>query len=444
MEKFTIFTEPVYGDSVARSSDLEWDINFKGFSDNIEYDLTKLEDRFQDWSRKDLTTYNGKRSPQRSKEKDIELAVATTLAMRDKLRFLPQGFNWKKAKSFSIGNNEYINETIESIDIPTGYKFTIDPKVEYEELEIIKNAYGVDDEGNYQLLFIYKPKKKSMNITEKEKKGLQAVIDSPDIPNDIVGYAKRLLTKEEKVMPQEEKTYNSKLDMLFRVLDNKYNNQGYTLKELYDETISMQGSKDGALIFSEFVKRKKDSGDKRFIDEFNKTSFVENINTSKPQEEVDKSTVNLKKDNLEKINIENVLDNIKKGDTIKLSYDSSISKYNEANLKVRSRSTVKKGKVNETEKITFDNIKNPTGVKFYAYKRKGSIRWTFAIGDLAISNVKIEQEKVAETKKETKQTKENPITKKIKAFELLLTMATGSKKEMIEKKIKAFKLIENL
>ena len=44
MERFTIYTEPVYGDSVARSSDLEWDINFKGFSDNIEYDLTKLED----------------------------------------------------------------------------------------------------------------------------------------------------------------------------------------------------------------------------------------------------------------------------------------------------------------------------------------------------------------------------------------------------------------
>lgn len=363
MEKFTIFTEPVYGDSVARSSDLEWDINFKGFSDNIEYDLTKLEDRFQDWSRKDLTTYNGKRSPQRSKEKDIELAVATTLAMRDKLRFLPQGFNWKKAKSFSIGNNEYINETIESIDIPTGYKFTIDPKVEYEELEIIKNAYGVDDEGNYQLLFIYKPKKKSMNITEKEKKGLQAVIDSPDIPNDIVGYAKRLLTKEEKVMPQEE---------------------------------------------------------------------------------VDKSTVNLKKDNLEKVNTNNVLDSIKKGDTIKISYDSGIRRNNESELKVRSRSTLQKGKLRETEKITFDNIQNPTGVKFYAYKRKGSIRWTFAIGDLAISNVKIEQQKVAETKKETKQTKENPITKKIKAFELLLTMATGSQKELIEKKIKAFKLIENL
>lgn len=40
--------------------------------------------------------------------------------------------------------------------------------------------------------------------------------------------------------------------------------------------------------------------------------------------------------------------------------------------------------------------------------------------------------------------KENPITKKIRAFELLLDLSTGEKKKLIEKKIKAFKLIENL
>jgi hypothetical protein len=205
-----------------------------------------------------------------------------------------------------------------------------------------------------------------MSITQIEKKGLQAVIDSIDIPTEFKNEAKVILSKGTESKEQQQDN------------DRVYNN--------------------------------------------------------------------LKNDNLEKINTNKVLDSIKKGDTIKISYDSGIvsRRNNESELKVRSKNTVKKGKFNETEKITFDNIKNPTGVKFYAYKRKGSERWSFAIGDLAISNVKIEQQKVAETKEETKQTKENPISKKIKAFELLLTMATGSKKELIQNKIKAFKLIENL
>tara|TARA_R110000803_G_scaffold21027_1_gene53396 strand:- start:218 stop:499 length:282 start_codon:yes stop_codon:yes gene_type:complete len=82
-----------------------------------------------------------------------------------------------------------------------------------------------------------------------------------------------------KQQPKEKHSTNSKLDMLYRVLNSKYENQGMSLKEIYDEVIYIKGSRGGALIFSEFAKRKKENGDKRFMDEFNKTSFVENIHS---------------------------------------------------------------------------------------------------------------------------------------------------------------------
>ena len=78
---------------------------------------------------------------------------------------------------------------------------------------------------------------------------------------------------------KEKYSINSKLDMLYRILKSKYENHGMTLKEIYDEVIYMQGIRDSALIFFEFVKRKKEEGDKEFMDEFNKTSFVENIHS---------------------------------------------------------------------------------------------------------------------------------------------------------------------
>lgn len=188
---------------------------------------------------------------------------------------------------------------------------------------------------------------------------------------------------------EQEFTTNSKLDMLYRILNNKYNNQGYTLKELYDETISMQGVKDGALIFSEFAKRKKDSGDKRFMEEFNKTSFVENINSTENP----------------------ITKKYKFGDKYSSNFD-----YN--------------GMLNEYDKRN-DLSKNQL------LKLRDSLEDVNYHTEAKIVNELI--------KKENKQTKENPISKKIKAFELLLKLATtGSKKELIEKKIKAFKLIENL
>lgn len=82
---------------------------------------------------------------------------------------------------------------------------------------------------------------------------------------------------------------------------------------------------------------------------------------------------------------------LKKGDLISISYSSPISGNNQANLIVKSKTTVGKGKVYEAEKITFTNTANPTGVNFYAYNRVKQIHQKigFAIGDLAIWNVKL-------------------------------------------------------
>ena len=79
----------------------------------------------------------------------------------------------------------------------------------------------------------------------------------------------------------------------------------------------------------------------------------------------------------------------KKGDKIKISYGSSISRNSEVTLMVKNITLVNKGKSNEKEKITFINLDNPTGVKYYAYISTNSDYVGFAVGDMAISNVKL-------------------------------------------------------
>lgn len=79
---------------------------------------------------------------------------------------------------------------------------------------------------------------------------------------------------------KKSETNNDKLDDIISIMNNKLKNQGYSLKELYDEVIKLQGSRDGAILFSEFIKRKKDEGDSDVVDEFNKTSFVENVSVN--------------------------------------------------------------------------------------------------------------------------------------------------------------------
>lgn len=83
-----------------------------------------------------------------------------------------------------------------------------------------------------------------------------------------------------------------------------------------------------------------------------------------------------------------VFDKLKKGDKVKITFGSSISKQNKAELLVKSKNIVGKGKSYESEKITFENTRNPQGIKFYAYKRKSGYVG-FAMGDMAISDVQI-------------------------------------------------------
>ena len=82
-------------------------------------------------------------------------------------------------------------------------------------------------------------------------------------------------------------------------------------------------------------------------------------------------------------------DSLKKGDKIRISYSSVMSGNSQAELIVKSKTRVLKGKSNEKEKICFINTKNKTGVKFYAYRNLKDNYIGFAIGDLAIHNVKI-------------------------------------------------------
>lgn len=81
---------------------------------------------------------------------------------------------------------------------------------------------------------------------------------------------------------------------------------------------------------------------------------------------------------------EATFDQLKKGDVISISYGDAVSKNNETRLQVKSKNLVGKGKSWESEKITFSNLENPNGVKYFAYKRKNGYI-SFASGDMAIS-----------------------------------------------------------
>jgi len=83
--------------------------------------------------------------------------------------------------------------------------------------------------------------------------------------------------------------------------------------------------------------------------------------------------------------LDSKISELKKGDEITIKFASSISKNNTVKLKVRSRNKIRKGTI---DKITFNNVKNPKGVKYYAYER-GNGKWGFAKGDLAISNIEL-------------------------------------------------------
>ena len=85
-----------------------------------------------------------------------------------------------------------------------------------------------------------------------------------------------------------------------------------------------------------------------------------------------------------------IFDKLKKGSTVKIKIDSSISKgkdYRE--FTVTAKNIVGKGKRFEQEKITLKSKDNPTGVKHFLYNRDGKV--TLAIGDMGASIADIKE-----------------------------------------------------
>ena len=85
-----------------------------------------------------------------------------------------------------------------------------------------------------------------------------------------------------------------------------------------------------------------------------------------------------------------IFDKLKKGSTVKIKIDSSISKgkdYRE--FTVTAKNIVGKGKKFEQEKITLKAKDNPTGVKHFLYNRDGKV--TLAIGDMGASIADIKE-----------------------------------------------------
>ena len=89
-----------------------------------------------------------------------------------------------------------------------------------------------------------------------------------------------------------------------------------------------------------------------------------------------------------------IFDKLKKGSTVKIKIDSSISKgkdYRE--FTVTAKNIVGKGKRFEQEKITLKAKDNPTGVKHFLYNRDGKV--TLAIGDMGASIADIKENRMS-------------------------------------------------
>jgi len=89
-----------------------------------------------------------------------------------------------------------------------------------------------------------------------------------------------------------------------------------------------------------------------------------------------------------------IFDKLKKGSTVKIKIDSSISKgkdYRE--FTVTAKNIVGKGKRYEQEKITLKSKDNPTGVKHFLYNRDGKV--TLAIGDMGASIADIKENEMS-------------------------------------------------
>lgn len=155
---------------------------------------------------------------------------------------------------------------------------------------IKKRIQDIASENKISDSIIFENFKYGFSFEEEHVKTIHSLTKDEDkvievISNIVLDHLSENKNYYEDLAKMEAENKVSNLDNLMSIMDSKVKYQGYSLKELYDEVIKFQGSRDGALIFSEFIKRKKDEGDTKIMDEFNRTSFVENINPVTEQEE---------------------------------------------------------------------------------------------------------------------------------------------------------------
>lgn len=107
---------------------------------------------------------------------------------------------------------------------------------------------------------------------------------------DIANVDFRIKEKSKPTTPQEQpkpKTKEKKLSELNSYLKDRYES-GHSLsdifKELKKDYIKHQNGAEA--IFGDFIKSQKESGNQKLMDEFNRTSFIENINPAKPKTDV--------------------------------------------------------------------------------------------------------------------------------------------------------------
>lgn len=132
--------------------------------------------------------------------------------------------------------------------------------------------------------------------------GASVFINNGKVIAGLDGFNKEIDTFFEQKGKKTEgkKKENNKMESLLKIMDGKVKNNGYSLKKLYDEVLWGHGSSNGAAIFSEFIKRKKEEGDTKVMDEFNRTSFVENVNpnNNKKPKTTEKETKEESKDEI--------------------------------------------------------------------------------------------------------------------------------------------------
>jgi hypothetical protein len=83
-----------------------------------------------------------------------------------------------------------------------------------------------------------------------------------------------------------------------------------------------------------------------------------------------------------------IFNKLKKNDTVKIKYDSSISKGKDFQTFVVTSPKKTVGKAG-VERVIMKHVNNPTGVKYTLYNRKGSV--SLAIGDMAASMTDIQE-----------------------------------------------------